>query len=252
VTNLFANLFVAHLLGDFFFQTDTLCQKKQEKGLRGFAMYRHALILSAVSWLATWNVCFWWAALLIGVGHLLIDALKISLERNIKVSDKNGNRCPLGESRLAIWTFLTDQLLHVGWMYAIIRLWLFHNDWSQIAFIEELGMKPLLFIIALMICGKPANILIRFILRYFTNEHFSKIDGSDSFKAGALIGTLERWLVVFFICLQQYAAIGFLIAAKSILRFNETKKPEKSEYVLAGTLLSLTIALVCGWIVFMS
>ena len=35
---------------------------------------------------------------------------------------------------------------------------------------------------------------------------------------------------------------GFLVAAKSILRFSETKESEKSEYVLAGTLVSIAIA----------
>ena len=47
--------------------------------------------------------------------------------------------------------------------------------------------------------------------------------------------------------MSQYEAIGFLIAAKSILRFNEASSGSvKSEYVLTGTLLSLTIALSLG------
>jgi len=51
---------------------------------------------------------------------------------------------------------------------------------------------------------------------------------------------------------RPIAACWMDVCNHPFLRFNETKKPEKSEYVLAGTLLSLTIALVCGWIVFMS
>ena len=39
---------------------------------------------------------------------------------------------------------------------------------------------------------------------------------------------------------------GFLVAAKSILRFSETKESDKSEYVLAGTLVSIAIAVACG------
>ena len=47
--------------------------------------------------------------------------------------------------------------------------------------------------------------------------------------------------------MSQYEAIGFLIAAKSILRFNEASSgSEKSEYVLTGTLLSLATALALG------
>lgn len=46
-------------------------------------------------------------------------------------------------------------------------------------------------------------------------------------------------------CLQRYEALGLLIAAKSIIRFRE-KETVKTEYVLAGTLLSIFIAVVAG------
>ena len=65
------------------------------------------------------------------------------------------------------------------------------------------------------------------------------------FNAGALIGTLERWLILIFVCMQRYEAIGLLIAAKSIIRFSE-KDTTKTEYVLAGTLLSIFIAVLSG------
>ena len=58
------------------------------------------------------------------------------------------------------------------------------------------------------------------------------------FNAGALIGTIERWLILIFVCLQRYDALGLLIAAKSIIRFGDSQT-NKSEYVLAGTLLSV-------------
>ena len=66
-----------------------------------------------------------------------------------------------------------------------------------------------------------------------------------SFNAGALIGTIERWLILIFVCLQRYDALGLLIAAKSIIRFGDSQT-NKSEYVLAGTLLSLFIAVLTG------
>jgi len=48
------------------------------------------------------------------------------------------------------------------------------------------------------------------------------------------------------ILLGQYEAVGLIIAAKSILRFNATKK---SEYVLIGTLLSFGIAAFTGIVI---
>jgi len=41
----------------------------------------------------------------------------------------------------------------------------------------------------------------------------------------------------------KYEAVGLIIAAKSILRFNET---QKTEYVLVGTSLSISIAVFVG------
>ena len=68
-------------------------------------------------------------------------------------------------------------------------------------------------------------------------------------KAGKYIGMLERLLVFGFIVLQQWAAIGWLIAAKSILRFSDlsrAKDRKLTEYVLIGTLLSFGLAIATG------
>ena len=73
----------------------------------------------------------------------------------------------------------------------------------------------------------------------------------DSFNAGALIGNIERWLILMFVILQRYDAIGLLIAAKSIIRFGDSQT-QKSEYVLAGTLISIFIAVLAGLVVIKS
>lgn len=41
----------------------------------------------------------------------------------------------------------------------------------------------------------------------------------------------------------DFIGIGFLVAAKSILRFEEAKKQKLAEYVLIGTLLSFSLAI---------
>lgn len=102
--------------------------------------------------------------------------------------------------------------------------------------------------LVLLLAVKPANILILLVLKACNlNIDVSGEDEKNSFHAGRLIGLLERSLIVLFVVLSQYEAIGFLIAAKSILRFSEaTSGSVKSEYVLTGTLLSLMIALCLG------
>lgn len=72
-----------------------------------------------------------------------------------------------------------------------------------------------------------------------------KINDTEIQRAGRWIGTIERVLALALVLLNQYTAIGFIIAAKSILRYNE-KDTGKTEYVLVGTLLSFSIALFIG------
>ena len=65
------------------------------------------------------------------------------------------------------------------------------------------------------------------------------------FNAGSLIGNIERWLILAFVIMQRYEALGLLIAAKSIIRFGDAQT-RKSEYVLVGTLMSIFIAVLAG------
>ncbi len=73
---------------------------------------------------------------------------------------------------------------------------------------------------------------------------FGKHQEADALdKAGRWIGYLERLLIVTFILAGDYTAIGFLAAAKGLFRFND---PKRAEYVIVGTLLSFTIAVLIG------
>ena len=51
------------------------------------------------------------------------------------------------------------------------------------------------------------------------------------------------------VLLGKYEAIGFLITAKSILRFRQDTEMKQSEYVLVGTLLSYGSAILLGLVV---
>ncbi len=64
-------------------------------------------------------------------------------------------------------------------------------------------------------------------------------------NAGKLIGNIERILTLTLILFNQYEVVGFIIAAKSILRYKETDT-SRTEYVLIGTLLSFGIAILLG------
>jgi hypothetical protein len=63
---------------------------------------------------------------------------------------------------------------------------------------------------------------------------------------GATIGVIERFLVVVLILGRAEAAIGLVIAAKTIARFKQLDERHFAERYLVGTLASVTIAVATG------
>jgi len=64
-----------------------------------------------------------------------------------------------------------------------------------------------------------------------------------------MIGFLERFLMVIFLSLGQYASIGLIMTAKSIARYDKiTKNGAFAEDYLIGTLASIIIA-ISGYLV---
>ena len=67
-------------------------------------------------------------------------------------------------------------------------------------------------------------------------------------RVGATIGILERILVVVFVLTGTEAAIGFVVAAKTLARFRLLDDRDFAEYYLLGTLASVAIAIVTALI----
>jgi hypothetical protein len=61
-------------------------------------------------------------------------------------------------------------------------------------------------------------------------------------RIGATIGALERLLIVAFMMTGAVAAVGFVIAAKTIARFKQLDDRGFAEYYLLGTLASVGVA----------
>jgi hypothetical protein len=71
----------------------------------------------------------------------------------------------------------------------------------------------------------------------------------EEYYVGQLIGNLERILILIFIVTNHLAAIGFVIAAKSVARFKEMDDKQFAEYYLIGTMASSLIAILVGGLV---
>lgn len=218
---------IAHLLLDFFFQTNRLAEIKNTKGFKSSFLYFHGLFAFLLSWIFSFQVDFVFFAFAIGMIHLLIDGLKNFWTRNDFIRK---------------YIFFIDQAAHLAVIGIVSYLF-----YSQFGFENaiEINKKFVLILTAFLISLKPANIFIREVFRATEIQVSSD---NEMPNAGKVIGILERILTLTLILVSQYSAVGFLIAAKSILRYR-SDETLKSEYVLIGTLLSFGIAVISGILV---
>jgi hypothetical protein len=87
------------------------------------------------------------------------------------------------------------------------------------------------------------------LIGQLTGQWSRKIDDPQNSlaNAGKWIGIAERIIVLILVCQNQYSAVGLLVTAKGIIRFNEKDRQEaKTEYLVIGTLLSIGIAIITG------
>lgn len=227
---LLTKLLLAHIIGDFFLQPRSWVKEKEKKKLKSPKLYFHIAIHFALLFLILWDISLWPIILIIGGSHLIIDALKLVLQKK--------------ESKRLF--FFIDQFFHV--LVIIIT----YVGFSQTTFhfnniFSELN---LLLITCLVFLTRPVSIIMKTI---FTKWNISKLtENNESLKdAGMYIGILERLLVFVFIITNHWEAVGFLITAKSVFRFGdlkESKHRKLTEYILIGTLISFGIAIAVGLI----
>ena len=50
-STLFLSLVLAHIIGDFYLQTDKYCQQKETRKFKSWFLYVHAIIIGVLSWM---------------------------------------------------------------------------------------------------------------------------------------------------------------------------------------------------------
>jgi hypothetical protein len=220
-----------------------------KRSINGMAW--HALIVAGTAMIAlgalypTWSDT-WLAVLLVTIAHTVIDLTKVLCSKATWIKKK-----PMAP----FWLFLGDQLAHLGSLLVIA--WGAQNAWDQGAWgslsWSQSGalLTGLCLIAGALLVVRAGGFAVAFLL-----QGLSKSDpGDDGLTGGGTwIGYLERILIFFLVLVQQFQAIGFLIAAKSILRFrtdqgqNQGQERDYSEIVIIGTLASFTWAIIVSWL----
>lgn len=110
------------------------------------------------------------------------------------------------------------------------------------------GMILLVVTGYLYVCGRGV-VLVRAALELPALQMRRDEDrtaGAIEVSRGRMIGVLERALALTLVLLGQYAALGLIVAAKSLARFKALEDREFAEYFLIGTLASLLLAVLGG------
>ncbi len=221
--------FLAHFTGDFLLQSHAMVEDKEEQKLASKYLYFHVIIHFVLILVFTWDLTMWKPALYIAGSHLVIDALKVSLQN---------------ENTRRRW-FYIDQLLHLA---AISVIWAIYTnvDFSEI-FKPALNGQTILMALSIVFLTTPASAFVKNFISKWTPGKESEKENRALSDAGMYIGILERLLAFIFIITNHWSALGFLITAKSVFRFGDLREShnrEFTEYILIGTLVSFAIAVL--------
>lgn len=223
-------LIFSHIVSDFVLQSDRCINDKESHKSKSKLLYIHALIVGILAGIISTPFFDLNIAFLIGLAfflsHLIIDLIKVHFKNTLKslIVDQLAHFAII----MAIWLLVFPIALSPN--VSNFKIWL--SSSIVICIIVVLSGYIVLF--------RPSSIFISKLVESWKLE----IDDSESLaNAGKHIGYVERLLIFTLVLLHQYTAIGLLVTAKSILRLSERKI---SEYILFGTLLSFSIAILMG------
>ncbi|MCB1367370.1 MAG: DUF3307 domain-containing protein [Rhizobiaceae bacterium] len=239
MTDTFIALLFAHLLADFVFQTRWMVERKS--GFWMLLLHIAIVVLLTALALGNWHIGL---LVLVGFSHLIVDLIKSRW---------------LGDD----WRmFSLDQTVHAVFLVVAALVWPMAfavGFWAAppaaivrvvpLAFFGNLT-GYMLILSGIILVVRTGDFLIGKLMAPLAAQLPEESGNSGLQNGGRIIGILERALIFLLMLLGEMSGIGFLIAAKSVLRFGSTRDDRAmTEYVIIGTLYSFGWAILVGWIV---
>lgn len=286
---LFLVCVIAHVIGDYYFQNNEMAETKNEKIKVLFKHSLFYSIPFMLIWILFENsikLLIFFIALC--VTHLFIDYMKyFSYKLYLKIFNSDDKKNKIKKYIKQWMVYIFDQILHLSTIIFIVML--FEKDvYYPRTLIYDMyistginGLNILRWILILLCMFKPANITFKILfsnskpqidLREYKdnlnvavtsittsdnnlnidNIRISNSDTTDkNINNGAIIGFLERIIIATFLYINEYSAIGFILTAKSIARYNKISDNEQfGEYYLIGTLFSTLFVIVMYHFIF--
>lgn len=241
----FVLLLLAHIIGDFYVPTDRLVNKKTSRlkwVICHCLCYAVIIVMITISVLSTMTIM---CGITVVITHLIAEIIKYFYTVALKKKEK----MTIEKERKLFFTIQAVQLICL-----FIASYFFARQGERLTvcsrvstFFETIEINKidaLCWVTSMLIIHRPTNMIIsKFLLPYRPEEKNNEKQNSNT---GKFVGTIERIIILLFIWIEQYAAIGLVLTAKSIARYDKISEEEDfAEYYLLGTLLSTaTVVLV--------
>lgn len=227
-------LLTSHLLTDFYFQPTNWVKEKILRKEKSWQLYVHASISGLLAGLFSYFVgleSYLQIFLFVSIPHFFIDLWKLYQPQKVIY-------------------YLSDQAMHFIHLLFVFFIFSNHSIIMNEYFNVNILLQGLIIFIGWLLLWKPTGITIGKLTEKYRDEIDEADKGKSLPEAGKMIGILERSLIFILILQGQLSAVGFLIAAKSILRYSDHKKVVNpirlSEYVIIGTMMSFLAAIIVG------
>lgn len=231
----FLKLILAHLITDFVSQTEYFVNRKKASNwwlLLHASIFIGLCLLLFLPTISKLNILT--GILILGAAHYLIDWIKTKYSKDQTT------------------IFILDQSAHI-FLIGLVAVLVDKNVSFSILYSKIVGLldspEIMVFLITLVLVTFGGAVFVGKVTQPFVRQidSLGKEEKPGIKYAGRYIGILERLLILILILTNNLAAIGFVFAAKSLIRFPESKeKHHFAEYFLIGTMTSFTYAIIVG------
>jgi Protein of unknown function (DUF3307) len=276
-------LLLLHLLADFVLQTERVAIDKFGHGpaaWRALGIHVAVVAVCVVPAILAWGLPGLGYAVIVVVSHGAIDRAKIVWTRHVEaVAISRAHRDHEGavptDGLGSAWTpapaalFVLDQAAHLAisaaawaillaaapltttWVTATGRVL---DRWDP-ATVQQAVLALVVGIDLVIVNVRAASLFVATLVmpRRAVTGHDPQAtvgpqdeSGLPAPRVGATIGVIERLLIVVLVLTGAEAAIGLVVAAKTLARFRQLDDRAFAEYYLLGTLASVSVAVISG------
>jgi hypothetical protein len=220
---------LAHLLGDYVFQTDRLANWKSRNL---FGVLVHGAIVTLCTWLCSlpFDLHWWPYALMVGMLHIVIDGTRVRLRG-------------IGPA-LELLLFLLDQACH-GAVLALVllasRWWGPHPAQTALGAWLQRGNR-LAFAIGYVLLSMPSWVMVHFLVKG-TGAESKSLPGRPGEKYLAMI---ERGLITTLVLGGQFILVPLVVAPRLFLESRVLQVDVERIGYLGELLLSVSVAIAVG------